>query len=193
MAQEKEIEKKNLLTAEEFKQLCQTFQIHPEDFYWQANTYFDTPDFQLKAKRSALRIRKKEGQYELTLKQPAKECLIETNQQLDVSEADYIITTGRLPEGEVKSALTIHIGDEKITALGTLQTKRAETPYKTGTLFLDHSLYLNTEDYEIEIEGERMATVHDMLDEILQTHNIPYRSTPNKIQRFFTKKQQENN
>ena len=59
MKQEIEIEFKNIITQEEFKQLLYTFSIKDEDFITQENHYFDTETFSLKNNGCALRIRKK--------------------------------------------------------------------------------------------------------------------------------------
>ena len=105
MAQEIEIEFKNLVTQDEFSHLISHFHINDEDFTSQDNHYFDTPDYQLKDNQSALRIRHKSGTYTLTLKTPLKEDLLETNQQLSKQEADSLLSGDVFPEGEVKSAI----------------------------------------------------------------------------------------
>ncbi|SFE73805.1 CYTH domain-containing protein [Alteribacillus iranensis] len=191
MSQEKEIEIKNVLTLSEFVRLRDAFSLTGEDFHWQANTYFDTPRFDLRSNQSALRVRAKKGQYELTLKQPAEEGLLETNQSLTREEAERAISSGILPQGEVTHALSSFLSElTTLTSIGTLETRRASLPYQTGTLFLDHSVYLGTEDYEIELEGNRMKEVENWLEELMKQYGIPRRTTPNKIQRFFTRKQE---
>ncbi|EUJ26736.1 hypothetical protein PCORN_14524 [Listeria cornellensis FSL F6-0969] len=68
MSQELEIEFKNMLTASEYDLLMNEFRLEEADFFTQTNYYFDTADFQLKERLAALRIRKRELHYELTLK-----------------------------------------------------------------------------------------------------------------------------
>ena len=80
MDQHIEIEYKNLLTKQDFERLVQFFKIESNQFFTQQNHYFDTTDFRLKKSGSALRIREKNETYELTLKQPAAEGKLETNQ-----------------------------------------------------------------------------------------------------------------
>ena len=82
LSQNLEIEFKNMLTKEEYESVIKTFHIHESSIYTQENHYFDTADFDLKEKSSALRIRQKDGKFEMTLKQPCKEGLLETNQAL---------------------------------------------------------------------------------------------------------------
>lgn len=59
MAQEIEIELKQLLMKEEFEQLKQHFQLKDSDFHTQTNHYFDTPQFDIKSQFAALRMREK--------------------------------------------------------------------------------------------------------------------------------------
>ncbi len=59
MTQEIEIEFKNLLTKSEFLKLSEALCMKEHDFKQQVNHYFDTKDFSLKQKKSALRIREK--------------------------------------------------------------------------------------------------------------------------------------
>ncbi|MFZ4450422.1 CYTH domain-containing protein [Salibacterium aidingense] len=191
MAKETEIEEKNLLTRNEFDMLADTYQIKPPQFFWQANTYFDTPALEIKEQGAALRVRTKSNNYELTLKQPASAGLLETNQTLTEVEAKRLMEQAELPEGEVKESLHPFIGDTSmLQKLGTLETYRAQTSHETGILFLDHSVYLDTEDFELEIEGSSEEEVRKWLTSILTDHDIPARPTPNKIKRFFTRKQE---
>ncbi|SFL54381.1 CYTH domain-containing protein [Salibacterium qingdaonense] len=194
MSSETEIEKKNLLTKEEFEQLCDRFNVNEDQFSRQANTYFDTEQGAIREEGAALRIRKKNKDMVLTLKQPAEEGLLETNQPLSADETEAVMAGRMFPEGEVKKALTesLHIDPENLKQLGTLETTRAQFPFKTGVLFLDHSTYLDVEDFEIEIEGTSEKEVESLLDELLKEEKIPERSTPNKIKRFFQRKQELN-
>ncbi|MDQ0298838.1 uncharacterized protein YjbK [Salibacterium salarium] len=193
MAQETEIEKKNLLTESEFLHLSEVFQINKNDFFWQANSYFDTVNDDIKKQGAALRIRKKKDMYELTLKQPAKEGLLETNQNLSEEEANQALSSSFFPDGEVKDELqsSLNIDSDALRLLGTLETYRGKTPFKEGLLFLDQSVYLDTQDFEIEIEGPTETAVQIWMNDLLNKHGIPVRQTPNKIERFFLRKQEQ--
>ncbi|MFB5661413.1 CYTH domain-containing protein [Alteribacillus sp. HJP-4] len=191
MGQEKEYEKKNLLTAAEFKELTFQYEVSGQDFRWQANTYFDTPSFHLKTYGAALRIREKNQTFECTLKEPADQGLLETNQLLTSDEAAQLLDNGIFPKGEVERQLhSLHVNPKELKKLGTLETNRASLPYKNGELFFDHSNYLDTEDFEIELEGPSLQEVEEMFQELLEKHEIPERKTENKIKRFFSRKQQ---
>lgn len=189
MSQNIEIEFKNMLTEKEFHYLSSYFKLEPDQFKKQINHYFDTPSFTLKDKGSALRIREKGNEFELTLKQPAKQGLLETNQILTEGQANEALKTGKLPDGEVKDAVSDLISNmNELQYFGSLTTVRAEVEYKEGILVLDHSYYLNTEDFELEYEvtdeSEGFLNFSNLLTEL----KIPARQTDNKIKRFYAKK-----
>jgi uncharacterized protein YjbK len=189
LSQNIEIEFKNMLTSEEFLQLKLHFNIDQNKFKKQVNHYFDTPSFSLKSLNSALRIREKGTQFEMTLKQPAKQGLLETNQLLSVEQAENMLNSGKIVDGEVKEIITKMIEDaDTLQYFGSLTTNRAEFNYKDGLLVLDHSDYLNTEDYEIEYEVPDEAEGFKVFSELLSELKIPVRSTDNKIKRFYSKK-----
>lgn len=190
MHQEIEIEFKNLLTKEEYHLLCERFSLSERDFIMQENHYFDSEDFSLKNKGCALRIRKKKAHYEMTLKQPAEEGLLETNEIISAEEAKSIIATNRIPEGAIAKILReeLKIAPENVIYFGSLSTRRAETEYEGGLLVIDHSMYLNKEDYELEYEVTNFSAGQKIFIDLLKTLNIPVRHTDNKIKRFFTAK-----
>ncbi|CAN7461436.1 CYTH domain-containing protein [Rossellomorea sp. LjRoot5] len=189
MAQEIEIEFKNLLTEDEFTRLISHFHINEENFISQDNHYFDTPDYELKEKQSALRIREKNGTHTLTLKTPLKEDLLETNQLLSKNQSDSLLKKGIFPEGEVRDVLnSLSISYESLQHFGTLSTSRAEIPYRDGLLVFDQSSYLQKEDYELEYEVKERTSGEAIFLELLEQHQIPIRQTDNKIKRFYLEK-----
>ncbi|BCB03052.1 CYTH domain-containing protein [Bacillus sp. KH172YL63] len=189
MAQEIEIEFKNLVTEEEFLLLTDHFHISEENFISQDNHYFDTVDFQLKNKHSALRIRQKDGTYTLTLKTPLKEDLLETHQPLSKEEAVSLLAGGTFPQGEVTEALqSMEINCDALELFGTLTTTRAEIDYKEGLLVFDKSSYLGKEDFELEYEAKERKSGEAAFRELLKQLNIPMRKTDNKIKRFYMEK-----
>ncbi|MFT8322352.1 MAG: CYTH domain-containing protein [Bacillus sp. (in: firmicutes)] len=194
MSQNIEIEFKNMLTKEEYQNLIQHFQIQEEDFFKQENHYFDTADFLLKEHKSALRIRKKADGYELTLKQPHTEGLLETNKLLTKEESDAIFKTGNIKyEPFASILLNMNIQPESIHYFGSLTTVRAEKVIENGLLVLDHSFYLNEEDYELEYEVSDVKKGQASFEKILHACQIPVRKTKNKVQRFYAKKYKQHN
>lgn len=186
MAQEIEIELKQLLMKEEFEQLKEYFQLKDEDFHTQTNYYFDTPQFDIKSKFAALRMREKGGQWVLTLKEPHEIGLLETHQTIDPPAS---LEHFHLPEGEVAGRLVhLHIQKDQIVYFGSLETSRAEKMIKEGLIVLDHSRYLTVEDYELEFEVSDLDIGQAAFTALLQQFQIPPRHTKNKVVRFYEEK-----
>jgi uncharacterized protein YjbK len=189
LSQNLEIEFKNMLTTDEYQKLIRFFQIPDSEFFSQENHYFDTPEFDLKEHHCALRVRQKGSHYEMTLKQPAQEGLLETNQLLTSPEAESALKTNKLPSGIIQNQLEeMGISFSKIVYFGSLTTKRAEIPFKEGLLVFDHSYYLNKEDFELEYEVENYQQGLQNFIQLLFDHEIPQRKTENKIRRFYRQK-----
>ncbi|WP_421384209.1 CYTH domain-containing protein [Bacillus salacetis] len=186
MPKEIEIEFKNMLTQEEFQQIKSHLSLKENDFALQKNHYFDTPYNELQKQQCALRIREKNGHFELTLKQPAEEGLLETNQSVNEVETSKMIEQGMIPSGEVAEALkSLEIQPEKLVHFGTLSTSRAETVFKDGLMVLDYSFYINNEDYELEYEVKDRESGEKIFFDFLASMNIPIRPADNKIKRFL--------
>lgn len=189
MKKEVEIEFKNMVTTEQFKQLLQFFTIEDQQFFIQSNEYFDTADYLLKKKNSALRIREKNEQFELTLKTPAPVGLYEYNQMISATEVEEIRTKQLFPNGIVKSELEhLQLPLSQLQSFGKIVTKRAETNYKDGILVFDHSYYLDHEDYEIEYEVNDYDTGKVIFHQLLKQLNIPAQKADNKIARLFNRR-----
>jgi uncharacterized protein YjbK len=183
-----------MLTKMEYERLIHYFNIDQSEVFTQENHYFDTPDFSLKDRGTALRIRKKGGNHEMTLKQPAAVGLLETTQVITDDEALMAIHHGRLPAGIIQKLIEEYeISFSNIEYFGLLITKRVEFEYKNGLLVLDHSIYLNDEDYELEYEVENYQSGKDIFLELLAQFRIPTRKTENKIRRFYNKKYEQTN
>jgi len=186
MSQEIEIEYKNLLTKKEFDRLLQQYPF-PEESISQTNYYLETADFSLKKKGTALRIRKKEDYYVLTLKEPHKNGLLETHDTLTKAETQHILNGGTIVEENVASRLyALDIPLSSLIYYGKLITERRETQFGHALLVLDHSIYNQTHDYELEVESPTETTGIQVFEQHLQQQHIQKRETPNKIKRFFS-------
>lgn len=189
MSQHIEIEFKNLLLKEEFARLCAYFHVLNSDFIRQENHYFDTQDFSLKNLGCALRIREKNGHFEMTFKQPHPDGLLETNENVSEKQALSFINGEDLQSGAIYSTLTgIGIHPKELTYFGTLATERAEFPYNGGLLVLDCSSYLNIQDYEVEYEVTNKVDGELIFHQLLNELQIPVRKTKNKVRRFYERK-----
>jgi uncharacterized protein YjbK len=192
LSQQIEIEYKNLITEEEYRRLHNYFKIEESHIKKQTNHYFDTQDFFLKNKQSALRIREKGNKFELTLKQPREVGLLETNQILTKQETEDMLKDGQCPDGQIKTLLNCAgCPIENMEYFGSLTTLRTEVEYEGGLLVFDHSIYLNVEDFELEYEVTDPTTGTQVFQKLLSTMHIPIRKTENKVQRFYNKKYQQ--
>ncbi|UTR05002.1 CYTH domain-containing protein [Alkalihalobacillus sp. LMS6] len=183
MTTEMEYEAKSLLTNEEYQTLQQWF--GKKKAVTQMNDYYDTEAFMLKQQTAALRVRTKEQNATLTLKQQTEEGMVETHQSLHAEEL-ALLNTGTLPDGAVKTAIEALLGNvPSFHHYGQLTTHRSTYPYKDGIICLDHSVYNNREDFEIEYEGTSMTQATTVLFELLQDQHIEYKPAKNKVARFF--------
>lgn len=179
-----EIEFKNMLTEEEYQHLLHQFSIDENQIWTQKNVYFDTPKGQLKQSEAALRIRVKNGTYELTLKTKQDVGLLETNQVITKQDYDSLKDNHILIKGPVYEKLqSLEINPSDLQVITDLTTKRAEVPYQDGLLVLDKSFYSDIIDYELEYEVPNYETGLLHFKTLLNQYNIPLRPTENKIKR----------
>lgn len=190
MEQELEIELKNLVTDREFETLTRHFSVTEDQFKTQTNYYFDTEDFKLKQKGCALRIRHKGDTYTFTLKEPHGEGLLESNETLMEDEALRLINGNAIASSDLLQHIEgkYGIACSDLSSLGALKTSRYERPFQSGLLVFDHSMYLGVEDFELEYEVTNRKQGEAEFEALLREFNIPQRQTPNKIQRFFDRK-----
>lgn len=191
MSQEIEIEFKNLINEDEFNLLVSHFKITSDSFFRQHNDYFDTSDFKLKSQHTALRVREKKGFYQLTLKQPHTVGLLEIHQNLSAEEVKDFFLKRELAYGDVQNRLNeLNIPVAHLQHLGRLTTDRAEIKHDTGLIVLDHSYYLDHEDFELEYEVSDYDPGKQAFETLLSQFHIPVRTTPNKIIRFYNLKKE---
>ncbi|HEX6594532.1 MAG TPA: CYTH domain-containing protein [Bacillota bacterium] len=184
--QEIEIEFKNLLTKEEYKRLYTALPF-PRRAQTQINYYFDTAQFSLQNEQCALRIRKKNNSYRLTLKEAHEYGVLETHDSLTENIAVQWIQGNVIAQPNTTKQLNkMSISPEDLRYYGSLTTRRRE--YKENDLLyvLDHSTYNNREDYELEIEAPCEEVGIRAFHQLLKQYTILKKKTPNKIERFFT-------
>lgn len=186
MAQEIEIEFKNLLTKDEYNHLLASFSF-PKIAQKQTNYYFETKDFALQRNNSALRIREKNNEYKLTLKEPHPKGLLETNDILTENEALEWLK-GNIIEKEytTRQLINMKVPPQTLLYYGYLITERREVKYNEVLLVLDYSEFNDQYDYEFELEAPSREIGLHTFQSILTKLNIKEKDTPNKIERFFT-------
>lgn len=177
-----EIEYKTLLTKAEFLQLKKEFASIPA--VQQTNYYIDTPDFALKANRFSLRIRTLEQTAELTLKVPQTVGNLEYNQDLTIQEAQNLIQHFQLPTGPIFDLLQDYpIPLEKLAIWGHLSTTRREHQHAIGLMALDANVYLDKQDYELEVEVSNAEEGKVAFDQFLKEHRIQFKYASSKVAR----------
>ncbi|MDO5376673.1 MAG: CYTH domain-containing protein [Staphylococcus rostri] len=190
MAIEREIEFKHLLDERTYNDMKANYFPNSNPFT-QINYYIDTPDFQIMQHKMALRIRVKDDkQNEMTLKVPDKVGLTEYNHattfmpQQDVSLPESVVPT------DIADVLHQRgIDLSQLIVLGSLTTHRLETAIADGLLVLDHSEYLETEDFELEFEVADYDAGYAAFTKILATYELQHQAPLNKVQRFFNQRQ----
>ncbi|GLC87735.1 CYTH domain-containing protein [Lysinibacillus piscis] len=193
MAQEMEIEFKNLLTAQQYEQLLQEFQIDKQMVHRQTNHYFDTPSQSIRNRQSGLRIRQIDNYYECTLKEKSAEHThLETTEELTAEQAQKMLAGEGFYAQEIAQKLESYtISVDELAVFGSLTTDRVELPYKGGLLVFDHSFYLQCDDYEVEYETTDAINGAQIFDDFLQQHHIEKKVTAKKIARFMKALQQK--
>ena len=150
-----EIEKKYLLTKEEFLSFSRDF-FKSAKIQEQTNYYFDSLDFSLLKRGMTLRIREKYDKYILTLKKKKSVKIIVESEEINfvITPQDFqeAILTGEFPQN-VKKELDSLIPEKKIFYLGFLKTKRYVIEKNSLIYCLDKNNYFGKEDFELEIEG----------------------------------------
>lgn len=182
-----EIEFKNLLTTAEYKRLFEAYKFGELTPVVQENLYFDTSDMTIKENQSALRIRMKEHSAEMTLKTPKNGHLLETNEDLTLSEAEEMIKAGTFtpPDSILNQLKSEGVTVDTVHLVTSLKTKRYEKEVNGCLIVLDQSWYGNTMDYELELEAPEHDKGKEMFYTILLENKIKERSTPNKIARAY--------
>ncbi|MFR7058959.1 CYTH domain-containing protein [Streptococcus pneumoniae] len=178
-----EIELKTLLKKDEYNRLKDQFTgVTP---VLQTNYYIDKPDFELREKKVAMRIRTFEDWAELTLKVPQSVGNMEYNQKLQLKDAENYLNKEELPQGLVLDELAKHgIQSKNWQVLGCLTTLRYEMKTAIGLMALDQSRYFDITDYELELEVENHEQGKQDFRQFLEKNQISYQKAPSKLVRF---------
>ena len=185
---ETEIEFKNLITSDQFKQIRDSFFIDITPFY-QTNFYIDTEDLQIRKNILMLRIRELEDRFVLTLKVPNEAHVItEYHQILDES----VIEKTNIDESDLGADIINVLKERNIDTntlkiQGQLETIRYERTYKNGLLVLDESRYFGETDYELEYEAKNVSDGKVVFNEILDHYDIQRTEEVVKSERFYKK------
>ena len=168
-----EIEAKALLNPEDYRKLIKQFPSSPR--YIQTNYYIDSDSLTLAASGIALRIREKAGAFELTLKTPLSQGLLEKSVPITMNEFCALRDFNEFPKCDLLRFLTMldfDVADLKI--LTSLSTERMDVEYEGGLLSIDRNSYSGKVDYEVEFEFNNLAGAEKILGELLEKNDIQY-------------------
>ena len=185
---ETEIEFKNLITSDQFKQIRDSLFIDITPSY-QTNFYIDTEDLQIRKNILMLRIRELEDRFVLTLKVPNEAHVItEYHQILDESVLEKTnIDESDLGADIINVLKERNIDTNALKIQGQLETIRYERTYKNGLLVLDESQYFGETDYELEFEAKNVSDGKVVFNEILDHYDIQRTEEVVKSERFYRK------
>lgn len=164
-----EIEAKALVTQDEYRTLVKAFP--SAERYIQTNYYIDTDARTLAAAGVALRIREKAGQYELTVKTPLSQGLLEKNIVITMNEFCALRDFGEFPKCDIKRFLTmLDFNVEELKILTSLSTERIDQEYEGGLLSIDRNSYSGKVDFEVEFEYNNLEGAKKILQAFLESH-----------------------
>ena len=189
MSKELEIEFKNMLTQEEFQLLVDKYFFNTPAFS-QTNCYFDTSKNELKEKSMGLRLRKRDGKNECTLKIPTADehTYQEVTDNLTNHQMDQLIKNQQIfKDGDVGLTLRqLGISIENLHMIGSLTTYRREKRINNPTLLvLDESHFGQTTDFELEMEVQNSDKGNMFFNDFLINEGIKRRPASKKIARMI--------
>lgn len=180
-----EIEYKVMINKESFKKLEKLLSSLNYELYKQTNYYYDTLNEDIKKCGLSLRIRHiiNQNKFLLTLKEKHKDGKMEYEEYLPSNDIN------NLP-GFVKTILyKYNINNKELVNIAKLTTTRKEYDIEDSKLCLDHSVYYNKEDYEIECESTSMEKAKRIVETLLKENDIEYTiSDDSKVARAIKNK-----
>ena len=168
-----EIEAKVLLLKDEYNAIIETLNLQKYRKIKQTNHYIDTPDRYLKKNVIALRIREKDEEFELTLKTPLSEGILEKNENISWRDFENLSERQIFPDGNIRKFLLIlgvKVSDLKV--LTSLCTERIHVEFEGFGLALDKNIYSNIVDYELEVESSSIERAQQEIENILNECDI---------------------
>ena len=189
MSKELEIEFKNMLTKDDYQRLVDKYFPNTPAFS-QTNCYFDTPDKLLKEKHMGLRLRKRVGHHECTLKIPTdnQHTYQEITDTLTSEQINTLIEQKKIYlDGEVANALNSHhIPLNQLQMIGQITTYRRETQLNDDCLLvLDETHFGKVIDFELEMEVRNSKQGELFFNRFLIEEGIKKHSASKKIVRMI--------
>lgn len=184
-----EIESKSMLTKQDYKKLMSKFS-HIKN-YTQINYYIFSDEMLKHRSKYGLRMRKKEGYYELTLKVKVNDGRNEINQEISKKTYKFFKKSHVFPDGEVKDYLIENgiCDPAKLRIVGSLKTIRKDIKFMSSLISVDKSSYNHKVDYEVECEDLTPIAAQTNLEIFLQQNLIKFKKSEySKLARFLNSK-----
>lgn len=184
MQQQIEIEYKILLTKIIFETILKDYHDDIRQDYIQTNDYFTHP--LLQEKKYMLRVRKKNNQFEMTLKRPFQSHRLETNILLTPKQKEAFYQKRELTNEITQILQEEGIDVSKLQQQFSLTTHRYDIQLTEGVLSLDENTYLNQKDYELEFEVHDEKRGFEQFLKIIEPYHLHYtHNCDSKIKRVL--------
>ena len=175
ISKEKEYETKVLISKTVFNQLLRNYNLRILDNKLIKNNYFDTNNFDVFNNNAVFRVREGRDKITITFKRAInRNELLEYNQNISDKRFENI-KLNNFSKSKFKKILAENgILQENIGYLGSLITHRWEFKYKDAKIFIDHSVYNDMEDYEIECEASSSKQAEKIIIAFCKENNINF-------------------
>ena len=178
-----EIEAKALVSQKDYEKLALKYMKF--GVYTQINHYIDSEDGILRREKLALRIRERGDQFEMTLKVPLSQGILEKNCVWTRDTFIHFRDHSIMPDGDIKKMLNmLDIHTKELKIITSLTTDRIDVPYESGKLSIDRNEYSGKVDYEVELEHNNEIDAERYLKQFLEENGIEFTlNTKSKVAR----------
>ncbi len=167
-----EIEKKALIDKALYNQLKSLF---ATDSFSQVNYYFDDEMQTLKTNHIALRVREKQDVIKFTIKdkrsQSSVNHCIEVSDVISKDDLHEVIKHGVINSTVINDYLS-DVDFSKLTLRAKFTTNRIVKHFDDYKIFLDHTIFNNHEDYELEVEATSLEKCEEVFAELCSKYNL---------------------
>ena len=184
---EKEYETKVLISKKTFHNLLKNYKLNITNNTLIKNNYFDTNDLDVFSNSGVFRVRETKGKFIVTFKRALKENeLVEYNQIITKKRFSELKQTNFANSKFKKILDGNNIDIESVGFLGSLITHRWKIRFNGANIFIDHCIYNDNEDYEIECEAKSARDAQDIIKHFCEKHGISISiKTLSKYARFL--------
>ena len=174
MSKNIEIEKRVMLTKEQYDSLFHYASKYEYQKLDLINHYFDDENLALRNAHYMLRIRNINAKdYELTLKIKGENGDLEINEPINKKEVKSLIDKCELKDGEIKNQI-LKVTSKDIRYITSLETERIEIKFDNYLFVLDKNKYSDITDYNLEIEASDIDVANEVIKKYCTEFNVQY-------------------